>query len=138
MLEALNNVFKKGRKKNKDQDFVAWSRIHEHDLGRNLVVELDAKNQPLSLDEIEALNQKGKQSKRKVVVYMLTRRGCLTTTDGKYDTLKPKMRQEIAACEKLGYEVITINPDDTYALHSSPEFCAWIAGQLGQKIRKRL
>ena len=104
---------------------------------KHIVVELDAKNKPLALDEIQSLNKKGKQSARKIVVYMLTRHNYLRNTDGVNDRIKPIIRLKIDILKKQGFEVEIVGFEDSSAIKQCKDFTDNFAAKLADRIMKR-
>ena len=105
--------------------------------GDHIVIELDANNKPLTLDEIELMTKAGKRSARKIVVYMLMRNQYLMNPDGVFDRIKPFIRLNIDILKKQGFEVEIVAQEDTHAIRICEKFADDFAAKLADRIMKR-
>ena len=127
---ALNGALNKNRKKN-PQQFVAVRPPLADMLGHHIVIELDSKNKPIPLDQIQA--KKGKDSVRKIVVEVDHKSHYLGDYYGAKSVRRPSSRLPTLLFEKAGYEVIVVDHNDTdQLLHGT--YCQWFAKNLIQKF----
>ena len=127
---ALNGALNKNRKKNLQQ-FVAVRPPLAELQGNEIVIELDNKNEPIPVDQIQA--KKGKSSVRKIIVNLDRRSHRLTDSDGGKRVRRPRYRLTNLLFKKAGYEVIVVDPYDTDQLLDEV-YCECFAKNLAERI----
>ena len=130
LSSALNRALNKNRQKNAKQ-LVAVRQPLTDSVSQHIVIELDSKNKPIPLDQIQT--KKGKGSVRKIVIEVDKRNNYLKDFYGVHDRRRPMIRLWTAVYEKAGYEVIVVHPEDTAQILNET-YCDCLVKNLVEKI----
>ena len=116
LSSALNRALNNDHQENAKQ-FVSIRQPLTDLLGRHVVIELDSKNKPIPLDQIQA--QEGKGSARKIVIELAKKSQYFYYFhSGVQGKRMPTHRLRNLLYEKAGWEVIVVDPGDDRRMHN--------------------
>jgi len=100
-------------------------------LDKHVVIELDSKNKPIPLDQIQA--QEGKGSARKIVIELAKTSQYFHHSSGVRGRRIPTHRLQNLLYEAAGWEVVVVDPGDDRRMHNKTN-SDWLVKNFVKKI----